>query len=157
MINLIMLCGQGSCGKSYYAIHNYHKDEIVRMDDVVKECEDYTFDYDKHFHIYIKKIQEKIDNNQKNIVLDFSQDSKKSRKHVLNQLKFNPNEIDFQAINFNVNLAQMILFHTKRTKQTLDNEKILRMQKIKNGFQPATVNEFKNYNFNSIKIYEYKI
>ena len=157
MIELIMLCGQGSCGKSYFAQHNYSKSNIVSMDDIVSQCKDIKYEKNKHFSIYLKKIQEKIDKEEKIIVLDFSQDTISSRKNILDFLNFKNREINFSAINFMLDEKDIINFHTKRVQRELSKKEKETIIMTKRCFQPATANEFKMYNFNSIKIYKYKI
>ena len=145
MINLIMLCGQGSVGKSTYAKNNFQKSYIVSMDAIVKKN-----DFNSNFkEQYINLIQQKINAKEDTIVLDFSHDGILSRKSILSKLKLS-NDIIFTTIALRPGVEQIIYNQEKRQKHPLtDNEKE-RIIKIYNNFEYPTEEEFKDYGFYKI-------
>lgn len=145
MIELIMLCGQGSSGKSTYAKQNFPKDCIVSIDAIVGQRK-YNPSFKKQ---YIDLIQQKLDNQEKIIVLDFSHDNVESRKEILSKLNI-PENVNFTTISLRPSTQQVILNDEKRKNRFLtENEKTV-IKKIYNCFTYPTKKEFEKYNFHQV-------
>lgn len=153
-MTLIMVCGQGSVGKStFIKRYFYNKKNIIciSVDEIVKTNK---FNQ-KYYQIYLKTIQKQIDlyeNTNKIIVLDFSHDTISSRSKLLNELKFNSFNINFIAIGLHpTSFLDIVINDEKRKNRKLNQDEINKIKNIYNHFQPPTVQEFIDYNFNSIK------
>lgn len=142
MIELIMLCGQGSSGKSTYAKQNFSKDCIVSMDAIVGQ-QKYNPIFKKQ---YIDLIQGKLNNKEKIIVLDFAHDSINSRRDILSKLNI-PENVNFTTISLRPSIRQIILNDEKRKHRRLTQNEIENIEKIYNHFICPTEEEFKEYNF----------
>lgn len=142
MIDLIMLCGQGSVGKSTYAKSNYPEQSIVSVDAIVGR-DKYNSSYEK---LYIDAIQQKLDAKEKTIVLDFSHDGIISRKTVLSQLNI-PNNVNFTTISLRPGAEQIIYNQEKRQKYSLTKSEKKKIIKVYNNFTYPTEEEFKDYGF----------
>ena len=153
-MKIIMICGQGSVGKSTFVKRYFsNKQNIINIsvDNIVKGN---SFS-SKYYDLYIQEIQKNInlyENTSKIITLDFSHDSNFSRADVLNRLKFNSLKIDFIAIGLHpVSFKDIVINHENRIGKKLSQEEVNRIKMVHEHFQPPSNEEFEKYNFNSIK------
>ena len=146
MINLIMLCGQGSVGKSTYARRNFQESSIVGFDKIIGQRE-FNWGY---LEPYLNLAQQKLDNQEEFIVLDFAYDTIECRKLILSQLKI-PDGVNFTTISFRPGVKQIIINQEKRQKKPLTKQEIEKIIELYNAFMIPTEEEFKCYNFNEIK------
>ena len=145
MINLIMLCGYGSVGKSTYARRNFPESSIVSFDKIVGQRK-FNWGY---LEPYIKLAQQKLDKQEEFVVLDFAYDTVECRKLILSQLKI-PNNVNFTTISLRPSIEQIISNEEKRRKRKITQEEIDNIIFIYGCFVFPTKEEFVNYGFNSI-------
>ena len=149
-----MLCGQGGSGKSTYAnmlIKQLAGNNIIISMDQIKNL--YFNKTIEEFNLlYVENIQNAINNNYDYIICDYAQDSYDMRRWILKQLTF-PIPIDFIAIAIRPTYEK-IIERIEKYKILLQKEKE-KIKKIYEDFQMPYAAEFMQYNFNSIKIYEY--
>lgn len=153
-MTLIMLCGQGGSGKSTYAnelIKSLKGNNIIiSMDKIKDQHSNKTLE---EFNLlYVNNIQMAINEKYDYIICDYAQDTYDMRKWILKQLNIFEC-IDFIAIAIRPTY-QKIIERIEKYK-TLSQEKKDKIKKIYLNFQMPTTKEFKNYNFNTISIYEY--
>lgn len=157
MTTLIMLCGQGSSGKSTFAkileskfqhTANVH---ISAVDDFVEKGR-YSDNPQKFYKNFLSDIQLHLNEQCDIIIADFSFDSRESRKHFLQQLELNE-KIDFIAIRTSPPLENIKKWHAERRKKELSIEEEQNIERVYNGFEEFNANEFQSYNFNSIHLY----
>ena len=90
-MKLIMMCGQGSSGKSYFASQLKSKLKgnicLVKMDDVVIETGEYNLIE------YVNRIQNGLDGNFDYVIMDLAHDSVLVRTGILDMLNFEDKEI----------------------------------------------------------------
>ena len=155
-MNLIMLCGQGSCGKSTFGLFlqkTVPNSCLIRMDDIVKQSK---FNYNLHFPIYLNTIETTLLSSQfETVILDFSQDVIKCRSLILNSIKKNKilcKKINFIAISLRPGYKNIILWSQKRLNKNLTHKEKINIKKVYYDFEYPTIEEFTQYNFNSILI-----
>lgn len=148
-----MLCGQGSVGKSTYGIwlsNQLNNSILIRVDDIVFSSSLKKFDFTSHFHIYIKQINEAIKNNKENIIIDFSHDSCELRKKICSKISLKQS-INFITISLRPSIDFIILNDEKRKQRKLSLSEKERIKKIYEHFEFPSLEEFKNYNFQTVK------
>ena len=157
MKTLILLCGQGSTGKSTLGLklcNKYNKNAsskwaLIRMDLC---CKGNTAipDYD----LFIKQIQEAYKNNEyTHIVCDFSNTSISNRKKLLSSLNFDFTTVNLIVIQLRPPVEKIIEWSQKRNSKIILSKNM--QDKIKTwyyNYEFATKEEFKLFNFNDIKI-----
>lgn len=156
MTTLIMLCGQGSAGKSFFGTLLYQwleNSSFIRMDSYVDNSIGYQSEID--LPKYIEGIQKAIDKQYEYIILDFAHDSKRSRKDILDKLKFHSNNTyAFICVSLRPTVDVIIQRHTHRKglKRCLLQE----VKDIKNcydHFEYPSEEEFKDYPFEKINLF----
>lgn len=147
----IMLCGQGSTGKSTFgkflksnllntSIEFIQMDRIVGQGTFSKEC----------IKEYVYEIQCAIDGNV-SIIADFSQDSISCREHILNNIIFlDSKKIDLVTVSMRPDIDALLDRESKRKNIILEKEDIDKISTIYNSFIFPTNKEFEKYHFNSI-------
>ena len=148
-MKLIMLCGQGSSGKSYFAsqLKNNLKGSIclVRMDDIVIETGEYNLIE------YINRIQDGLDGNFDYVIMDLAQDSALVRTGILDMLNLKGKEIDFITFSLRPDIDVIIERQRKRQHpRELLPEVEEKLRRIYTFFEYPTDEEFEKYNFNSV-------
>lgn len=157
MTTLIMLCGQGSTGKSTFArtiknqFQNDAKIHISSMDYFVKN-NSYFDDPEGFYKKFLSDAQYYLNENYDIVIVDFCFDTVNSRKKFLQQLNLNK-KLNFIAIRACPPVEIIHEWHAKRRKQALSHEEKETIQKVYNSFQELTTDEFEYYNFNSIQLY----
>lgn len=148
-MKLIMLCGQGSSGKSYFASQLKSKLKgnicLVKMDDVVIETGEYNLIE------YVNRIQNGLDGNFDYVIMDLAHDSVLVRTGILDMLNFEDKEIDFITFSFRPDIDVIIERQRKRQHpHKLLPEVEEKLRRIYTFFEYPTDKEFEKYNFNSI-------
>lgn len=148
-MKLIMLCGQGSSGKSYFASQLKSKLKgnicLVKMDDVVIETGEYNLIE------YVNRIQSGLDGNFDYVIMDLAHDSVLVRTGILDMLNFEDKEIDFITFSFRPDIDVIIERQRKRQHpHKLLPEVEEKLRRIYTFFEYPTDKEFEKYNFNSI-------
>lgn len=153
-INLILVCGQGSIGKSTYIkniINNFNSfsTNIISMDNISKDLS-----WENRMKKFIQFTQQAIDKNYDFIFCDLAFDSARSRKNVLSSLKI-PNDILINLIILELRPGvDLLLSWDKKRKHGLDiglnQDEII---KIYSAFNFATVSEFNYFKYNKLSIY----
>lgn len=149
-MNLIMLCGQGSSGKS--TLGKILEDilsnsKLISVDKLVKK-----YNKNKHFSIYINEIILNINKKYDNIILDFSHCEPKFRAEVLDACidSFKQIKINFITISLRPGYEKIIKWHEKRCSRILNNEEKDNIINIYQNFIYPTMEEFDKYNFNTV-------
>lgn len=151
-MNLYMICGIGSSGKSTLAnflSKTLSSSKLLKVDDYMRIYNNLSISY----YYWIQDIKKTtIENNEDNLIIDFSLDSIKSRRRVLDEI-YNFEDINLICIFLNPE-ANIILKHYSQRNPNfiLTDDKKIKIQKLVNHVQLPTENEFKDYNFKSIKI-----
>ncbi len=148
-MKLIMLCGQGSSGKSYFAmeLRDALKGKVclVRMDDIIIESKKYDIAE------YVNRIQNGLDNNFDYVIMDLAHDTTLVRTAILDMLDFENKEIDFITISFRPGIDVIIERQRKRQYPSeLSPELEVKLRRIYTFFEYPSNKEFEKYNFNSI-------
>ena len=148
-MKLIMLCGQGSSGKSYFASQLKSKLKgnicLIKMDDVVIETGEYNLIE------YVNRIQNGLDGNFDYVIMDLAHDSVLVRTGILDMLNFEDKEIDFITFSFRPDIDVIIERQRKRQHpHKLLPEVEEKLRRIYTFFEYPTDKEFEKYNFNSI-------
>ena len=89
------------------------------------------------------------------VILDFSQDVIKCRSLILNSIKKNKilcKKINFIAISLRPGYKNIILWSQKRLNKNLTHKEKINIKKVYYDFEYPTIEEFAQYNFNSILI-----
>lgn len=157
-MTLIMLCGQGSSGKSTTAkylqeILKPAKVRIISMDDIVGRCyiESKAREYNEKF---IYNIQQALNCNEyEYIIIDYALDHPDSRQWLLQQI-FITFPLHFITISLRPGMQNIISWDQKRKKRALLEEEKITIQKLYNGFYAPQKEEFKNFAFLTINNYE---
>lgn len=151
-MTLILLCGQGSIGKSTYGKKlkiKFPCSILIRMD----ECFPTIQNWDQRWAEYIKRIQTAIDLQYDYIICDMCQDSPGGRKKTLQYLTFSAKTVDLVIIHLRPPLEDLIRWSKNRSADAYKQYKDI-IPMIYNHYKPATIEEFSPYNFNTITICE---
>lgn len=153
---IIMLCGQGSSGKTTFWRKYLRNKNIVAMDDIIIKLSN-KYNYEQCHAIFHLLIEEatKIDCIN-DVVLDFAHDTIDARKDSLIHIS-SPEHFNFLIIHLSLDF-EILIENDKKRKQVLSlpKEQVEQMKKIYNLFIPPVLEEFKDYNFKSITLAEYK-
>lgn len=151
-MNLIMLCGQGSSGKSTFGAELIKKlnstSKLIRMDNV-----DDTLPFSERMTVYLSNIQAAYDNKVENIIMDLAHDSIEFRNTVLSSLNFDNkyDSINFFAVSLRPEFEKIVEWEIKRKGyDELPKNQYFLMEKYYNRFQYPTEQEFKKFNFDTI-------
>lgn len=145
MVNLILVCGQGSIGKSTFISKIIKDGDLnVRLDDIPN--------YD--FQEFARQIQKGIDKKIKTIYADMSFDSRYLRQWLLSQLSWQ--ELNLYVIQLRPPLEKLLEWYDNQTKGA-KNIKISRERVITiyYNFEFVREDEFTQFNLNKVKIYLY--
>lgn len=145
MVNLILVCGQGSIGKSTFINKIIKEGDLnVRLDDIPN--------YD--FQEFVRQIQKGIDKKIKTIYADMSFDSRYLRQWLLSQLSWQ--ELNLYVIQLRPPLEKLLEWYDNQTKGA-ENIKISRERVITiyYNFEFVCEDEFTQFNLNKVKIYLY--
>lgn len=151
-MNLYMICGVGSSGKSTLAnflSKTLPSNKLLKVDSYMKIYNNLLISY----YYWIQDIKKTIVKNDKdNLIIDFSLDSTESRKRVLDEID-NFENINLICIFLNPDANVILKHYSQRDPNFIQtNDKKIKIQKLVNNVQLPTENEFKSYNFKSIKI-----
>lgn len=151
---IIMLCGQGSSGKTTFWRQYLSTKTVVSIDGIVGES-----NFEDNIELYLLKFANQIrlstDKNE-DTVLDFSHDTVKERMKSLIHIS-SPYNYNLLVISMSLDFPTLIKNDLQRKGlKTLSNESLLNMLNIYNNFIPPTIAEFEKYNFKSIVIAEHK-
>ena len=129
-----MLCGCGSSGKSTfgkYLVKTLSQAKLISMDEIVKQNQ---YNYHKHYQNFINLISYNIKlMKYQYIIIDFSNDSIYFRKKILNDLKNNSINLEFNFVTISMRpgINNIFLWDEQRTKKTLnENEKKMKAFKF---------------------------
>ena len=155
-MTLIMICGQGSSGKSTTAklLQNIlsSKATVISMDPIVGVC----FDVNKkqeYNAIFIKNIQATLCCNEyEYVIVEYSLDSMIARAQLLQSLDLN-NSIHFITLALRPGPDTIIQWDRKRKNRALSDQEKMRIQTVYKNFEPPSVEEFSYYNFSSVNCY----
>lgn len=113
--------------------------------DEVTETERLTSEnFEKYFYLYVKKIQNAIDQKFDIIIIDFSHDSITGREKVLNKLN-NLENIDFITFSLRPGIENILKWNVKREIRSLQE-----VEENYNSFEFPTKEEFLCFNFRTI-------
>lgn len=151
-----MLCGQGSSGKTTFWRRYLRDKNIIAMDDIIIKLSN-KYNYEQCHSIFHLLIEESTKSeNTNDIVIDFAHDTIAARKDSLIHISF-PNYFNFLIIHLSLDFNTLVENDKKRKQVSfLSKEQIERMKEIYDLFIQPTLNEFKDYNFKSITLAEYK-
>lgn len=150
---IIMLSGQGSSGKTTFWKTFLQNKKIISMDNITNE--------ENNWQLCLKKFFTQIQQQtnmivKKDIVLDYSYDIVDTRIETIKQIK-TPSDYNFIIIHLALDFDTLIENDKcKRQVYFLSKEHIEEMKKIYQAYQQPTLGEFKQYNFKSVTIAEYK-
>ena len=144
--NLYLLCGCPASGKSTWVKSQKpgvwcSRDQVRFM--MVKEDEEYFSREDEVFNHWIYCINRAIENETgpKNIYVDATHISQKSRNKVLNKLYLD--KVNIIAVDFNTPLKECLRRNAKRPGRECVPPDVLRQ--MYNNYQPPTFNEKYKY------------
>lgn len=145
MVNLILVCGQGSIGKSTFISKVIKEGDLnVRLDDIPN--------YD--FQEFARQIQEGIDKEVKTIYADMSFDNRYLRQWLLSQLSWK--ELNLYVIQLRPPLEKLLEWYNNQIKGAknirISRERVIT---IYYNFEFVREDEFAQFNLNNLKIYLY--
>lgn len=145
MVNLILVCGQGSTGKSTL-VNNIYKEGYlnVRLDNIPH----------RNLQEFVKQVQEGIDKEINVIFADMAFDSKYIRQWFLSQLSWK--ELNLYVIQLRPPLEKVLEWHKMRIRDWEFTDE-MRDQVITTyyNFEFVREDEFTQFNLNNLKIYLY--
>ena len=153
---VIMLCGQGSSGKTSFWVEYLSEKIVISFDAVMMtlpKISNYTSGIEL-FNDLIKQISSlKL---ELDIVLDFAHDTVMARAASLDCIQ-NPDLFNFLIIHINPDFNTLIK-NDKRRKGTtsFSQEHINWLKEMNDLFVRPTIEEFEKYNFKSVTIAEYQ-
>lgn len=156
-LNIFMLCGQGSIGKSLFGKslkQNLPQSIFLSFDSFVSKNNNFETNYKNYIFFIYKSI-----NNKKieNIILDFSYCVFESRfltfKILSEKYKINFNNINLYVINLRPGYQNIINFHSNKINKKLEINKKKEIKKVYYNFQFPVFKEFIYFNFKSILIF----
>lgn len=152
MTTLVLLCGQGSIGKSTYGQKLQAKKNnsiLIRID----ECFPNVQNWDLRQAEYVKRIQAAIDLQYNYIICDACQDSPYGRALTLTPLILSNCVIELVIIHLRPPLEQLIQWSKQRNIGLYQQYKQI-IPKVYTNYRPALQQEFQLYQFQSVSIYE---
>lgn len=145
MVNLILVCGQGSIGKSTLV------DKIAKKDDLVIKLDDIKNKDKKEF---IRQVQDGINKEINNIFCDMAFDCAYIRQEFLFQLYWN--KINLFIIQLRPPLNELLKWHEERIYKNFTKETENKLKTVYYNFEFVRDNEFEQFkNINKIYVYLY--
>ena len=144
---IYLLCGAPGCGKSTWAKENAHPvdDVIISRDEVrfsiVKENEEYFSHEDEVFDSFISKIRWAMDAEGKNVFIDATHISPRSRMNVLHKL--NLVDVDIIPVVFKTSLATCLNRNGARSGRARVPDSVV--ANMHNSFKEPDYNEMFKY------------
>ena len=154
MTNIHLMCGIPASGKSTWA--NYHASktggliisrDIIRYS-LVSENEDYFSKEDHVFATFVYTINEALNKNVKDIYIDATHISSKSRAKLLDHINTNGNNLICEV--FPISIYDALARNLRRTGRAQVPESAI--YKMYSSFKEPSINEFDKYKFNSVTI-----
>lgn len=145
MVNLILVCGQGSIGKSTFISKVIKEGDLnVRLDDIPNH----------NFQEFVKQVQKGINQSIKNIYCDMPFANSYIRKWFLSQLSWK--ELNLYVIQLRPPLKKLLEWYDEQIKGA-EYIRVNRNQVITTyyNFEFVREDEFAQFNLNNLKIYLY--
>ena len=151
-MHLVMICGQGSSGKSTFCKYLQSIDPNIIHISIDNIALQDPYDENIHFPIYISQIQHYVDKNHEQdiVLIDFAHDSPLFRKSVLEKINFNNSNIIFYTISLRPGENTICKWQEKRIKKELTEEDKALIKNLYENFKYPTVEEFKGYPFKNV-------
>lgn len=152
--SIILLCGQGSSGKTTFWKRYFPLKTIVAIDNIVGE---FTFKDNEQLYFlkYINQIRVATSQNE-DVVLDFSHDTPRERMKSLVHVS-SPHDFNLLVISMSLDFQTLVNNDCRRKGITMPTEDSFNhMLELYDLFVPPSLDEFRSYNFKSIVIAEYK-
>jgi GTPase SAR1 family protein len=156
-MTIIMLCGQGSSGKSTFAsflCSQLPKEQtaLVAMDKLLKpgECLNKS-NSDYYLNLYFHRIQECLENSFKYIILDMSNDAVAFLQKTFQSINFNFQNVNLITISLRPGVENLLGWHDMRCDGVASAEKG-RMITAYNNYEFPIKQEFAEFNFKSVKV-----
>ena len=156
-MTIIMLCGQGSSGKSTFASFLCSKlpkeqTALVAMDKILKPGEHLTeSNVDYYLNLYFHSIQVCLENGFKYIILDMSNDAVGFRQETFQSIDFNFQNVNLITISLRPGVENLLGWHDMRCGGLTSAEKG-RMITTYNQYSFPIKREFAEFNFKSVKV-----
>jgi tRNA uridine 5-carbamoylmethylation protein Kti12 len=156
-MTIIMLCGQGSSGKSTFAsfLRSQLPNEqtaLVAMDKILKPGEHLTeSNLDYYWNLYFHSIQVCLENGFKYIILDMSNDAVAFRQKTFQSINFNLQNINLITISLRPGVENLLSWHDIRCGELKSAEKG-RIITAYNKYEFPIKQEFTEFNFKSVKV-----
>lgn len=145
MVNLILICGQGSTGKSTLI------NKIIKKDDLSVRLDNIPY---RNLQEFVRRTQEGINQKITTIYADMAFDSKYIRQWFLSQLYWD--KLNLYIIQLRPPLEKVLEWHKARIRDWKFTEE-MRKQIITTyyNFEFVREDEFTHFNLNKVKIYLY--
>lgn len=145
MVNLILICGQGSTGKSTLI------NKIIKKDDLSVRLDNIPY---RNLQEFVRQTQEGINKKITTIYADMAFDSKYMRQWFLSQLHWD--KLNLYIIQLRPPLKKVLEWHKMRIRDWEFTDE-MRKQVITTyyNFEFVREDEFTQFNLNKVKIYLY--
>ena len=145
MVNLILICGQGSTGKSTLI------NKIIKKDDLSVRLDNIPY---RNLQEFVRQTQEGINKKITTIYADMAFDSKYIRQWFLSQLYWD--KLNLYIIQLRPPLEKVLEWHKMRIRDWEFTDE-MRKQVITTyyNFEFVREDEFTQFNLNKVKIYLY--